>query len=71
WRDVLMVANGVVFDITNVDRQENIRDVAALAGSDGAESALKATRNTLGTLRTTNTNARLALEVMLLDYPGL
>lgn len=68
WRDVLIVAAGSRSVITNYDRHEHITAVAQSVGADGAETALKATRRTLEYLAK-NVNVRLALEVLLLDYP--
>lgn len=71
WRDVMLLATGAQVPLTNVDREDGLRTLAAEAGADAAALALHATRSTLQTLQTTNTNARLALEVMFLDYPRL
>lgn len=71
WRDVLLVASGAALPLTNIDREENIRALADDIGADAAAHALHSTRETLATLQRTNTNARLALEVMFLDYGRL
>lgn len=68
WRDVLMVASGTRLPLTNIDREDSIRDLAQV-GADHATRALNITRDTLSLLQGTNTNPRLALEVMFLDYP--
>lgn len=68
WRDVLIVAAGSRSAITNYDRHDHIAVVAQSVGADGAEIALNATRRTLDYLGK-NVNVRLALEVLLLDYP--
>ncbi|MBN1679726.1 MAG: DNA polymerase III subunit delta' [Anaerolineae bacterium] len=70
WRDVTLVANGSRAPITNYDRLAGIQDLAKLAGAERAEHALHATGNTLGSLGR-NVNTRLALEVLMLDYPAL
>ncbi len=69
WRDVLLLAYGD-FPPTNADRAERLSRLAERVGADGALSALRATRALLNLLNT-NANVRLALEVMLLDYPGV
>lgn len=47
-----------------------LEQLAQRISADDARRALRATQATLKLL-TTNTNPRLALEVMFLDYPGL
>lgn len=71
WRDVLLTANGATHSLTNIDHQAQIRELASYIGVEQARQALHTTRDTISTLQHTNTNARLALEVMFLDYPGL
>ncbi len=68
WRDVVLVASGSRTLVMNYDRRQQIAAVAQSAGIEGAEAALKATRRTIDYLGK-NVNVRLALEVMLLDYP--
>lgn len=68
WRDVLIAASGSRAPITNYDRRELIESLAAQAGTEAAGRALAATRRTISYLRK-NANTRLALEVLLLDYP--
>ena len=70
WRDVLILAGGSRSPITNQDRAASLHDLAQRAGLDAAQLALLATRRTIDFLGK-NVNARLALEVLLLDYPGL
>ena len=69
WRDVLLVQNGEQARVTNVDREENLRDHAARFGSEDVQGALKSLRATTRYL-TQNVNARLAMEVLLLNLPG-
>jgi DNA polymerase-3 subunit delta' len=71
WRDVLMVSSGANLPLTNADRQETILSIAHQMDRDAAAAALSATRDTRSLLQHTNTNPKLALEVMFLDYPGL
>ncbi len=68
WRDVLLTAAGTSAPLHNVDLQSEVRTLARRVGLAGAEAALRATRRTLDYLGR-NVNTRLALEVLLLDYP--
>ena len=71
WRDVLLVASGTNLPLTNIDREAVVRDVGAALTTEEAAAALNVTRETLTMLQRTNTNPRLAVEVMFLDWPGL
>ncbi|HEX3050040.1 MAG TPA: DNA polymerase III subunit delta' [Aggregatilineaceae bacterium] len=66
WRDALLMASGSRAPITNYDRRGTIRDMAI--GREAAQQALEATRRTIDQVDR-NANARLALEVLMLDYP--
>ncbi|NLE52539.1 MAG: DNA polymerase III subunit [Chloroflexi bacterium] len=68
WRDVLLVACGSQATIINADHEADIRALAERAGRDAAQRALESTRMTIGYLNR-NVNTRLALEVLMLDYP--
>jgi len=68
WRDVLLVASGSRAPITNYDRAGQIAALGRAAGREQAERALVATSRTLDFLGK-NANTRLALDVLLLDYP--
>ena len=68
WRDVLLAAAENPAPLSNVDLQQDVVALARRVGVEGAEDALRATRRTLDYLGR-NVNARLALEVLLLDYP--
>jgi len=70
WRDVLLAAAENPAPLSNVDLQADVSALARRVGVVGAEAALRATRRTLDYLGR-NVNARLALEVLLLDYPTL
>lgn len=70
WRDVLLLTAGSPVKLCNIDRRVSIEQIAQRASEADALKALNATRHTLDLLNT-NTNVRLALEVMFLDYPGL
>lgn len=69
WRDLLLLTSGSAVPLVNSDRAS----LAALAQGLEVEEvrrALVATRQLMTNLRT-NMQLRLALEVLLLDYPGL
>jgi DNA polymerase-3 subunit delta' len=70
WRDVLMRASGASTPLANLDREEEIE---ALAVGMGAESAFATTALLQRTLDLIdrNVNARLAMDVLLLDLPSL
>jgi DNA polymerase-3 subunit delta' len=70
WRDVLLVAANSRTPITNADHLTTINQLANRVGTDAAHRALNATRRTLQHLKA-NVNVRLALEVLLLDFPTL
>lgn len=69
WRDVMLVQNGEGARVTNIDREENLNDHAARFGREQIQGALKSLRATARYL-TQNVNARLAMEVLLLNLPG-
>lgn len=69
WRDVLLIATGSQAPITNYDRAGELQRLARIAGQEAAHRALIATRRTLDSLGK-NANARLAMEVLMLDYPA-
>jgi DNA polymerase-3 subunit delta' len=68
WRDTLLIASGSRAPVTNYDHLDAITQLAQQIGTDTAQQALEATRRTLSYLDK-NTNTRLALEVLTLDYP--
>ncbi len=70
WRDVLLAAAENPAPLSNVDWRQEVVALAQQVGVEGAETALRATRRTLDYLGR-NVNARLALEVLLLDYPAV
>jgi DNA polymerase-3 subunit delta' len=70
WRDVLLRVAGSASPMANVDREAQLKELCArldLAATRGWVSALEGTLEQL----TTNVNARLALEVLLLELPSL
>ena len=69
WRDVLLVACGSRAPLVNADHEASIHALAGRAGRAAAERALEATRRTIEHLSRSNVNVRLALEVLMLDYP--
>ncbi|MBE0690789.1 MAG: hypothetical protein IH587_11775, partial [Anaerolineae bacterium] len=70
WRDLLLLITGSNVDLMHADRESHLRQLAMLVSEAETLTALHATQTLLSTLKT-NANVRLALEVMLLDYPGL
>ncbi|HRL10845.1 MAG TPA: DNA polymerase III subunit [Aggregatilineales bacterium] len=68
WRDVLLLAYGGPVRVVNTDREVTMQQM--MYGIDAAQAvtALKATQALHAALQT-NANVRLAVEVMLLDYP--
>jgi len=71
WRDVVMISTGASVPLTNIDREDALISLAGNTSPEAAARALRATREAAATILRTNTNARLVLEVMFLDYPGL
>lgn len=69
WRDVLMVASGGDVPVVNVDRQGTVQALARSAGVEGAGAALEAVGAALDRF-SRNANARLTLEVLLMDLPS-
>ena len=70
WRDIMLAAAGANTPLTNVDRQEEIRALAARCGFTQACNMVQRLDATLENLDA-NLNARLLLEVLLLDMPYL
>lgn len=70
WRDVLLAASGAAGGQVNVDRAGAVQAVADRVPADEAFAALRSIERTLEQLET-NVNARLAMEVLLLDLPFL
>ncbi len=68
WRDVLLVHHGESARITNVDRQSQLDEQATRYSLAQIKNTLQAIRVTARYL-TQNVNARLALEVLLLNLP--
>ena len=70
WRDVLLAASGAAAPLANPDREAEIRRVAEMVTPAAASQVMQTLRRT-GELLEKNANARLALEVCLLDWPRL
>jgi DNA polymerase-3 subunit delta' len=69
WRDLLLLTEGLDGPLTNLDRAETLRVLAQHVSAGEVFAALDATRTALHTLMTTNAQARLTLDVMLMRYP--
>jgi DNA polymerase III subunit delta' len=69
WRDTVLLACGSRAPITNYDHRATITALAERIGPEVARHALAATRRTIDYLGK-NANTRLALEVLMLDYPA-
>ncbi|UYN92649.1 MAG: DNA polymerase III subunit [Anaerolineales bacterium] len=70
WRDVLVGASGAGVALANVDRAAEIGSLGQKIGFPEAAAALQAVERAVTQLET-NVNARLALEVLLLELPWL
>jgi DNA polymerase-3 subunit delta' len=70
WRDVLLAGSGAAAPLANPDREADIRRLAESVSPAAASQVMAGLRRT-GELLEKNANARLALEVCLLDWPRL
>ena len=68
WRDVMLLASGSDSMLTNSDRRDALREHASRFGVDRARAAASRLAQALWQLDH-NANARLALEVLMLDLP--
>jgi DNA polymerase-3 subunit delta' len=68
WRDLLLVKGGCAERVTNIDQVEALTGRAAGYRFDDIERFVRAIQRTLSQLDQ-NVNARLALEVLLLNLP--
>jgi DNA polymerase-3 subunit delta' len=68
WRDVLLVASEADASVTNVDHQDQLREHARRFGMEASALVVKALRAAVQKLHR-NANARLTLEVLMLDLP--
>ncbi len=70
WRDMVLAANNCLDLIVNVDKRDLLKTQALKLGSTKAEQMIRAILHTQEALDQ-NVNARLALEVLMLDMPAL
>jgi DNA polymerase-3 subunit delta' len=70
WRDVLISAAGIPGTLTNLDYSTPIARLAGEIGLQRAQFFVKAIENTIERIDR-NVNPRLALEVLLIDYPRI
>jgi DNA polymerase-3 subunit delta' len=68
WRDVLLVASDADASLTNVDRQDEVRDHARRFGVATSAAFVRALRSAVQKLGQ-NANVRLTLDVLMLDLP--
>ncbi len=70
WRDVLLAASGASAPLANPDRADEIRALAAGLDLPSARRLVEQTEKAIQQLDA-NVNARLLVEVLLLDWPRL
>jgi DNA polymerase-3 subunit delta' len=70
WRDVLLLAYRSPVPLTNVDRVAELRETAAQWDAGTAKANLLALQRTMEQI-SYNANTRLALEILLLDFPSV
>ena len=71
WRDVMIISAGTDnVDISNVDYKNEVNKVASQVSTANIASTISAIRNTQQALNK-NANARLALEVLMLQIPTI
>jgi DNA polymerase-3 subunit delta' len=70
WRDLVLAANNCLDLTVNVDRRDLLKIQAAKIGSSEAQRMVRTLLQTQETLDQ-NVNARLTLEVLMLDMPTL
>lgn len=68
WRDVLVAASGAKVEIFNLDREQEIRNLASQLGQEHAYKILAVHDRSIHLLEQ-NCNPRLVLEVLMLDLP--
>jgi len=69
WRDLMLVKWGCCDIITNIDRKDELIGIAAGYTGEQITACIDSIITAAGQLRS-NANARLALEVLMLDIPG-
>ena len=70
WRDMLLAANNSLDLIVNVDMSSTIQKQAAKVGPAQSQRMVRAILGTMEALDQ-NVNARIALEVLMLDLPSM
>jgi DNA polymerase-3 subunit delta' len=70
WRDVIIKASGASTPVSNLDRQEEIDQLAEQVGMQAAHQSAAAIQRNLERLEH-NVNPRLIAEVLMLDLPKL
>jgi DNA polymerase-3 subunit delta' len=70
WRDVLLVSHSTVTPVSNRDRRHALEQIAAAVKTEDVQRVMNAIRRTARYVDQ-NVNARLALEVLMLDLPQL
>ena len=68
WRDMVLAANNSLDLVVNVDMRSQLQKQAAKMGSSEAQRMIRAILRTTEALEQ-NVNARVALEVLMLDLP--
>jgi DNA polymerase-3 subunit delta' len=68
WRDVLIYTAGISGSITNLDYADQLKRLADSIEIKAAEAYVTSVENTIDRIDH-NVNARLALEVLVLDFP--
>lgn len=68
WRDVMLVASGSSAVLTNIDRRENIQEMANRLTLSRARKLVSGVEKALEQLDG-NVNARLLVEVLVMDWP--
>jgi DNA polymerase-3 subunit delta' len=68
WRDVLVVAAGLTGSMTNLDYAQQVQQLADQIGMESAQTYVKSIEDTIERIDR-NVNARLAMEVLLMDFP--
>ncbi len=70
WRDLVLAANNCLDLTVNVDMRDLLKNQAAKLGSSEAERMIRAILQTREAIEQ-NVNARVALEVLMLDMPKI
>ncbi len=70
WRDVLLHVTGISAIVTNLDYLDRIHNLAHQTDLNQAQTQVKAIERTINQIDH-NVNARLALEVLLMDLPRI